>query len=127
MGLITFFKPAFFLFDQDLTLAGVIGLSDDSFQFHALHQRRRTVISDLQPALDVAGRGLAVALYDLHRLGKQVGFSAPHAGGIEHRAVLVGRLFRGDRFEIFRLALAFEVANDLSRPPRRRRTVRARG
>jgi hypothetical protein len=55
IGPITLLKTAFFFFDQNFAFAGVIGLSDDALQFHALHQRRRAVISDLQPALDVAG------------------------------------------------------------------------
>src|SRR5664280_559309 len=57
-------KAAFFFFDQNLAFAGVIGLPDDAFEFHSLHQRRSAVIPDLQPALNVTGGGLAVALDD---------------------------------------------------------------
>src|ERR1700730_15224388 len=107
-------KAAFFFFDQDLALSGVIRLADNAFQFHPLHQRGGAVLSDLQPALDVAGRGLAVALDDRHRLRKQVAPAlAAHAGGIKHRAVFVGGFLGGDRFEIFGLALGFKMAHHL--------------
>src|ERR1700726_4612713 len=107
-------KAAFFFFDQDLALSGVIRLADNAFQFHPLHQRGGAVISDLQPALDVAGRGLAVALDDRHRLREQVAAAfGAHAGGIEHRAVFVDRLFGGDRLEVFGLALGLKMADHL--------------
>src|SRR5690242_9347880 len=65
---------------EDFALAGVIGLADDTFQFHAFHQRGRTVVADLQPALDVAGGRLAVALDDRNRLLEQVAAAiGPHA------------------------------------------------
>src|SRR5260370_1729359 len=92
----------------------MIGLSDDALEFHSLHQRRGAVISDLQPALDVAGGSLAVALDDRHRLRKQIAATiATHAGGIEHRAVFVGGLLCRDRFEIFGLALRLQMAHHL--------------
>ena len=81
-----------FLANQDFALAGVIGLADDAFLLHPLHDRGGAVVADLQPALDVAGRGLLVAGDDLHRLLVEVGGVAgrAHAGGVEHRiAVLV--------------------------------------
>ena len=40
---------------------------------HALDQRGRPVVTDLQPPLDVARRGLAVAHDDLHRLLIEIG------------------------------------------------------
>src|SRR5258708_7845618 len=46
---------------QDLALAGVVGGADDTLVLHPLHQRGGAVVADLQAALDVAGRGLAVA------------------------------------------------------------------
>ena len=55
IGPITLSKTAFFLFDEDLAFTGVVGLPDDAFLLHALHQRRGAVIPDLQPALNVAG------------------------------------------------------------------------
>src|SRR6476660_4252138 len=103
-------KAAFFFLDQNFALAGMVGLSDDALEFHPLHQRCGTVISDLQPALDVTGGSLAVALDDLHGLRKQVGaFARAHAGLVEHRAVFVGRLFSRDCLEIFGLTLRFEM------------------
>src|SRR6187401_1769209 len=53
---------------QDLALAGMIGGADDTFLLHALDDRRRAVVADAKPPLDVAGRGLAVAQHDCHRL-----------------------------------------------------------
>src|ERR1700721_1105344 len=91
-------KAAFFFFDQNFALSGMIGLSDDALEFHSLHQRRGAVISDLQPALNVAGGSLAVALDDRHRLREQVAAAiAAHAGGIEHRAVSIARPSPGPR------------------------------
>src|SRR5262249_60212823 len=53
---------------QNFALTGVVGLADDAFLLHALHQRGRAVVADLQPALDIARRGFPVADDDLHRL-----------------------------------------------------------
>src|SRR4051794_10536678 len=61
------------LFHQDFALAGMVGLADHTFQFHPLHECRRPVVADLQPALDVAGGSLAVAGHDLHRLLVEIG------------------------------------------------------
>src|ERR1700721_1539659 len=103
-------EAAFLFLDQNFALAGMIGLSNDAFQFHPLHQRGRTVVADLQPALDVTGGSLAVALDDRHRLREQVAATfGAHAGGIEYRAVFFGWLFRGDRLEVFRLSLRLEM------------------
>src|SRR5271154_5292436 len=84
--------------NQDFPLAGMIGLSDDAFLFHALHQRGGAVVTDLQPALDVARRSLAVARYDRHRLLVEIAaFGQAHAGCVEDRiAVFVLRLLGGD-------------------------------
>src|SRR5437763_15518743 len=49
------------LSDEDFPLAGMIGLADDAFFLHALHQRGGAIISDLQAPLNVAGGGFAVA------------------------------------------------------------------
>src|SRR5689334_4976604 len=87
----------FFLRGEYLAFAGVVGLADDAFEFRPLRQRGGTVVADLQAALDVAGRGLAVAFDDRNRLREQVAAAVgAQAGGIEHRAVLFARLFRGD-------------------------------
>src|SRR5258705_1836542 len=89
-----YLESAFFFLDQDLALAGVIRLSDNALEFHALHQRRRAVISDLQAALDIAGGSLAVAFDDGDRLGEQIATTiAAHPGRIEHRAGFVVPLF----------------------------------
>src|SRR5882724_996980 len=54
-------KTALFFLDQNFAFAGVIGLADDAFEFHSLHQGCRAVVADLQPALNIGSRGLAVA------------------------------------------------------------------
>ena len=48
-------KTAFFFLNENLAFSGMVGLSDDAFQFHPLHQRCSTIIADLQPALNIAG------------------------------------------------------------------------
>src|ERR1700722_1032734 len=48
----------FFTANQDFALSGVVGLADDAFLFHALHERSGAVVADLQAALDVAPRDL---------------------------------------------------------------------
>src|SRR6516165_2053506 len=101
--------------DENFALPGVVGLADHAFLLHALHKRSRPVVADLQPALDVAGGGFAVAHDDLHRLLVEVAaLGLAHAGGVEHRfAVLVLVVCRGDGFEVLRRALRFEMADDL--------------
>src|ERR1700721_777423 len=90
----------------------MIGLPDDALKFHSLHQRRGAIISDLQPALNVTGGSLAVAFDDRYRLREQIAAAvAAHGGAVEYRTVFVGRLLRGDRFEVFRLALRLEMAH----------------
>src|SRR5262245_25281072 len=42
--------------------------ADDAGIFHALEQSRRAVVADLEAALHVGDRGLALAGDDLHRL-----------------------------------------------------------
>src|SRR6476659_2007369 len=100
---------------QNFALAGVVGLADHPFLFHALHERSRPVVADLQAALNVAGRGLAIAQDDLHGLLVEItALRLAHAGGIEDRiAVLVLLLGRGDGFEILWRALRLEVPDDL--------------
>ena len=39
----------------------MVGGADEAFLLHPLDQRGGAVVADLQPALDIAGRGLAVA------------------------------------------------------------------
>ena len=57
---------------QDLALALMVGLADHSVFFHALDQPGGAVIADLQPALDVAGRNLALVGDDGDRLVEQI-------------------------------------------------------
>src|SRR5215831_9801524 len=103
-------KAAVFVGNEYLAFARVIGLPDNAFEFHSLHQRGRAVITDLQPALNVAGGRLAVAFDDRNRLREQIAAAVnSHAGSIEHRAVFLARLFRGNGFEIFGRALRLEV------------------
>jgi hypothetical protein len=40
--------------DQNLALACVVGLPDDAFLLHPFHQRRSTIVADLQSPLNVA-------------------------------------------------------------------------
>src|SRR3977135_3087322 len=100
---------------ENFALAGVVGLTDHPFLFHPLHQGGRPVVADLQPALNVAGRGLAVAQDHLHRLLVEVApLRLAHPGGIEDGiAVLVLLLGGGDGFEVLWRALRLEMADDL--------------
>src|ERR1039458_7321373 len=50
--------------DENHPLAGVIGGADDAFLFHALDERRRLVVADRQPPLDIAGRAFFVAQHN---------------------------------------------------------------
>src|SRR5262245_4976953 len=98
-------EPLFLFGHEDLALAGVVGLADDALFLHALHQRGGAVVADLQPALDVAGRGLAVAGDDLHCLGVEVAaLRLAHAGRVEHGAVLalLALLVDRDGLEVLR-------------------------
>src|SRR5271167_3930378 len=85
-----------FTANQDFALSGMVGLADDAFLFHALHERGGAVVADLKAALDVARRSLAVARHHLHGLRIEVGaVLAAHGGGVEYRTVLaLGILFR---------------------------------
>src|SRR6516225_5422746 len=98
--------------NQDLALAGMVGLPDDAFLFHALHDGRRAIVADLEPALDVGSRGLAVALYDCNGLLKEVAaFGETHAGRVEHRiSILVLLAACRYFFEVFRRALRLQMA-----------------
>src|SRR3954470_16458779 len=107
----------FVLANQNFALSGVVGLADDALLLHPLHDRGGAIVADLQPALDVAGRGLLVAGHDLDRLLVEIGGVAgrAHARRIEDRvAVIVDFLLgRRDGFEVLRLALRFQVPDDL--------------
>ena len=56
----------------DVAFAGMICGADHALVFHAFDQRRGAVIADLQAALDIAGRGFAVARHHGHGLVKQI-------------------------------------------------------
>src|ERR1051326_2463238 len=67
------------LANEDFPLASMIRGADDPLFLHALHDRGRAVVADLQPALDVTRGRLAVAHNDLHGLLiKVVGLSPAH-------------------------------------------------
>ena len=68
----------------------------------------------MQAALDVAGRGLAVAQHDLHRLlVKVAAVGLAHSGRVEDGiAVFVFVLRRRHGVEVLRRALRFEMAHD---------------
>src|SRR5258708_30179312 len=116
---------------QDFALAGVVGLPDDAFVLHPLHDRGRPIVADLQAPLNVAGRRLLIAQHDLHRLLIEIGGVAgrPNAGRIEHRAVLVvlvatgGATFAGfrgaPRAAGARGALALPAPSGRAPPPAR--------
>src|SRR6185312_6487578 len=93
--------------DQDLALAGMVGLADDALVLHALHQRGGAVVADLETALDVGRGGLAVALHDGDGLRVEIAaFGHSHSRRIEHRAVLAFGLVLGrDLLEVVRHAL----------------------
>src|SRR3990170_8285996 len=101
--------------NEDFALSGVIGRADAALLLHSLHDGGGAVVSDLQPALDVARGGLAVTQHDLDSLlVKLGGFAAlAHAGGVEQRAVLFFLLIGGDRVEVVRGALGLEMAHDI--------------
>src|SRR3954468_4187022 len=82
---------------QNFALAGVVGLADHPFLFHALHEGGRPVVADLKAALNVAGLGHPNALVDLHGLLVEVtALRLANAAGIEDRiAVLDLLLSRG--------------------------------
>src|SRR5262249_54344589 len=103
-----------FFADQDFTLAGVIGLPDDTLFLHSFHERGSAVIPDLQPTLDVAGRSLAIAHDDGHGLLIEVGALAlTHSGRIENGlAVLILVLGRRHCLEVLRRSLRLEVPDD---------------
>src|SRR5579872_5662171 len=92
----------------------MVCLPDNAFEFHTLHQRCRPIVADLQPPLNITGRGLAVAFDDRNSLREQIAATiSAHSGGIEHRAVFVGRLLRRDGLQVFGGALRLEVTNHL--------------
>src|SRR3954469_7446806 len=69
---------------QNFALAGVVGLADHPLLFHALHGGGSPVVAHLQPALNVAGRGLAIAQNNLHGLLVEVAaLRLTHAGAVE--------------------------------------------
>jgi hypothetical protein len=101
--------------NQDFTFSCVIGLAHNAFLLHALHDRSGSIVTDLEPALNVAGRCLAVAQDDRNGLAVEIArFRGAHAARVEHRAVLaLLAKVSGDGVKILRRALGLEVANDL--------------
>src|SRR5665213_3132620 len=88
---------------QDVTLAGVIGGPDHPLVLHLLDQRGGAVVADLQPALDIAGGGLAVAGDHGHGAVVEIVARAGLAEAAVGLLVLLGQ--GGDLLEILRLAL----------------------
>src|SRR5216684_4099935 len=93
----------------------MIGLADDAFLFHPFNEGGGAIIAELQSALNIAGRRLAVPDHDLDCLLVEVGaLGATHAGRIEYGAVLALHVVLGrHRVQVLRLTLGFEVAHDL--------------
>src|SRR5690606_29797357 len=100
-------------FEEDFTLAGVVRGADDALLLHALDERGRLVIADLQAALDVAGRALLVAQDNRDGLVVKISALRAERALVEHRTVLALFLFRGDGFEIIGRTLRFQMAHDL--------------
>src|SRR6516164_2825214 len=48
-------------FNQNFAFSGVVGLAHDPLVLHPLHDGGGPVVANLEPALDIAGRCLAVA------------------------------------------------------------------
>src|SRR6516164_1280766 len=90
---------------EDFALAGVVGLADDALVLHPLDQRGGAVVADLQAALDVAGRGLAVAGDDGHGAVVEVVALAVPAAEAQLAALAVLVAAGGDLLEVLRLAL----------------------
>src|SRR3982074_1379855 len=61
-------RPLFDMPGQNLALADMVGGRDDALALHPLDDARRPVVADLQMALHEAGRGLALAADQRHRL-----------------------------------------------------------
>src|SRR5215470_1692905 len=95
---------AFVIFaaNQDFALAGVIWLANDAFLFHPFDERGGAIIAELEPALDVARRRLAVPDHDLDGLLVEVGaLGIAHAGRIEYSAIPTFQVVLGrDRVQV---------------------------
>src|SRR5258708_21133078 len=93
----------------------MIWLADHAFLFHPFNEGGGAIIAELQSALDIAGRCLAVPDHDLDGLLVEVGaLGAAHAGRIEYGAVLALQVVLGrDRVQVLRLTLGLEVAHNL--------------
>src|SRR5690606_26405745 len=85
---------------------------------HALDDRRRPIITDAEPALNVAGRDLAIAQHDRDRLVVGIVRLVEPAGaaGGTTAFVAVLAIIGGDGVEIFRYALALEMGDDFLHP-----------
>src|SRR6478672_6582899 len=87
----------------------MIGGADQAFLFHALDQGRGAVVSDTEPALNIAGRDLTVLEYDSHRLivklvaGLAIALAA---------LLIVARLLLGHGLEVIRDALLLQMPDD---------------
>src|SRR3569833_411518 len=101
--------------NEDFALAGVVRLTDDAFLLHAFHDRSRAIIADLQAALDIARRSLAIACDNLHSLLIEVGgvTGLPHAGAVKYRIAVLVLVGLRDLFEVLGHALRLEMAHDL--------------
>ena len=100
--------------DENLALAGVVGGADDALLLHLLDNRGGAIVADRQTALDVAGRGLAVAQNDGNGAVVEVVrfvVAVDEAVGAGLAALGVG--VNGNGGEILRRALRLQVRDDL--------------
>src|SRR6266581_7984563 len=90
--------------EEDLAFALMVGLADHAVFFHALDEARGAVVADLEPALDVGGRDLALARDDGDRLvieiiarfatGKPIGVLVVFVGLFGHGVEIFGTALR---------------------------------
>src|SRR6266851_4790552 len=79
----------------------MIWLAHHAFLFHPFDEGGGAIIAELQSALDIAGRRLAVPDHDLDGLLVEVGaLGAAHAGRIEYGAVLALHVVVGHEWTV---------------------------
>ena len=98
--------------DQHFAAADMVGDADQPVLFHPLDQPRRTVVTDAQLALDIAGRGLLALGDDLDRLAVKLGLGVVllRRLAVEQIAAVLGLL--GNRLNIIGDPLLAPVIGD---------------
>ena len=94
----------------------MVRCSDNAVLFHAFHDGRRAVIADLEAALDIGCRGLAVAQDNRDGLIIGIAGGSAETALIENRALIVigdiQFVIPRNVFKIVRLTLRFEVCDN---------------